>query len=359
MVTTALEPPPKKSDGSAFIYFMITVSLTLVSFCGYLLLVTFFEKYYKDRAYQKVSTTEEALFDDVDVEDDPEDLVVEEDISQTQPLLSGVRVDTGADAEVSGAATNHKLIVISEDSLQILLPQIKTFVIAIFLNFFVTLSMFPSITSSIGSVRSNADLGTIGGSPSLSSRIFGDLFIPIHFLVFNIADLVGKALPGWRPAFIQSGRTLLLFSISRAILGLSFLLCNVRFMDRFGAPLPRKLPLVFGDAAYLVVLFLFALTNGWIGTNALMQAPRAAMQSRGHGGGRRGSAGSVVTGEGLVGARESVGQGREIAVVEDARLGQRVGDVMVFALATGLVGGSFLSFAFRGALCSCNPFVSS
>lgn len=62
--------------------------------------------------------------------------------------------------------------------------QVQEPVICIFLTFFVTLSLFPGLTSALYSVRRCHS----------QYRIFNDLYVPFGFVLFNIGDLSGRLL---------------------------------------------------------------------------------------------------------------------------------------------------------------------
>ena len=72
------------------------------------------------------------------------------------------------------------------------------------------------------------------------------------------------------------------------------------------------------DAFPLVVMLIFAVSNGWLTTCAFMHAPS------------------------------------DVAPTER----KRAGTLMVMFLNAGLTCGSLLSFAVKGLTCNCNPFVS-
>jgi equilibrative nucleoside transporter 1/2/3 len=146
---------------------------------------------------------------------------------------------------------------------------------------------------------------------------------------FNLADWLGKSLPAFFPSNQNmSPKTMHIISYARLVFIPLVLLCNVVFMDPSGFPKDRVLfPLVFGDIAYFMILFLFALSNGWISTVLLMTAPNLLK--------------------------------RDPLLSESLEAQRRVGDWMVLGLSLGLASGSLSSFGFRGVMCQCNPFITS
>jgi len=177
---------------------------------------------------------------------------------------------------------------------------------AVFFIFFVTLSLFPSITSLITSVN-DADG---------KNRFYHTLFLPTVFLTFNVFDMIGRFLSGWKQlirhqyVWIASACRLVFFPL--------FLLSNIVIKDQNPGPIDIT-PLITSDTAYLIIMALFALTNGYISSLSMMYAPQR---------------------------------------VEDIDK-EIVGPMMVFFLTAGLTIGSLFSFAIRAFLCWCNPFISS
>ncbi|KAI8853699.1 hypothetical protein BC829DRAFT_439804 [Chytridium lagenaria] len=113
-----------------------------------------------------------------------------------------------------------------------LLWKVKLFAIAMFLNFVVTLGLFPAILTQVDSVSENKGKE--------------NLFIASMFVVFNIADVCGKALPGISQARIQSGARLFVISLLR----------------------------VFGDAGFFILAGAIASSGGYMATNIFMEVPK-------------------------------------------------------------------------------------
>lgn len=163
--------------------------------------------------------------------------------------------------------------------------------------FIITLMLFPSITSLIKSVRNN---------PKERSRFFDDdIFVAFHFLLFNVGDWVGRIMPISRYFQIFQVKYLSLLSFSRTVFIPLFLVCNVIVSDT------RSLPVIINsDFLYFVLIWIFAVTNGWICSLAMMSAPQL----------------------------KSIHSNAEKAMV---------GSVMSFSLIAGLALGGCLSFVAR------------
>jgi len=177
---------------------------------------------------------------------------------------------------------------------------------AVCYNFTVTLAIFPSIVASIAPVTT--------GSPS---RIYGDLFVPFAFLLFNLGDLLGRLIAGATP--LPKPSWLPIMSFFRTIFFFLFLCSNVVLRDTNGNIIQTSLPVLFGnDYVYWVIVMLFSTSNGYIASV------------------------SMITGPSLVETMQK----------------DKAGSIMITSLVLGLSIGSFFSFALRAILCQCDPFSS-
>ncbi|CAG8487147.1 8081_t:CDS:2 [Ambispora gerdemannii] len=186
------------------------------------------------------------------------------------------------------------------------LNRIPLLACAVLLAFVVTLALFPSITASIKSVVKPGD----------RQKFQQDyLFIPIHFLIFNGGDLIGRNLPGLDCLMIASQRKLAIFSLFRLIFVPIFLTCNVDAGNSVSQSFPL---LIKNDMLYFSFLMLFAVTGGYLGSSVMMAGPQMVPDNE-----------------------------RDIA-----------GGILGFSLILGLVVGSAFSFLARAVICECNPFLS-
>ncbi|KAI0254244.1 nucleoside transporter-domain-containing protein [Lactifluus subvellereus] len=167
--------------------------------------------------------------------------------------------------------------------------------LAVTFVFTVTLSVYPAITISI--VPSNREVHPL-------------LFTSLHFLVFSGGDLFGRYLCDIPRLLIWSARRLLGLSLARVLFIPLFLACNLQR----DASSPSAAPLINSDLAYMVLLFVFGLTNGYVSSMCLMSAPSLEHNPR------------------LKGRKEDV----DLAAT-----------ITNFCLVGGLVIGSILSFIVR------------
>jgi len=173
--------------------------------------------------------------------------------------------------------------------------------------FVVTLAVFPPITTSILSV--NEDPSGIWSLPAV--------FQATHFVVYNVADLIGRLIPSHPPLLLRSPRALVTLSLSRFAFIPLFLLCNVSTRAR-SAP-----PVFNSDAVFFLLVLLLGLTNGYTSCSAVVYASSLKLNP--------------------------LLQGRTTYVDTAAT-------VASFSLALGLLLGSLSSFAVKAVVCACNPF---
>lgn len=118
---------------------------------------------------------------------------------------------------------------------------------AAFYSAVITLSLFPAITTLI--------------EPT-GTHINPLVFNALHFLVFNIADLIGRGLAS-TPFFPTNSTALAIYSLARTIFVPLFLVCNT------SGQWPT---IIASNAVYMFILFLFGLTCGHTTTLALVFA---------------------------------------------------------------------------------------
>ncbi|KAG0361008.1 nucleoside transporter-domain-containing protein [Gamsiella multidivaricata] len=178
--------------------------------------------------------------------------------------------------------------------------------ISITLVFGLTLSLFPSLTALVESNNTAPD----------RPRVSGDLFVPLHFLTYNVGDWTGKALPAFawfapntkHPTRKQQLRYMV-FALGRFVFIPIFLTANLPISSE-----SRLLPLLIQrDEIWFLLVFLFALSNGYLGSIVMMVGPACVL-----GGEKKG----------------------------------RVGVKLGFWLTAGLALGSVASFGVRALMCA-------
>jgi len=178
--------------------------------------------------------------------------------------------------------------------------------IAVAYVFVVTLSVFPTITISIAPTN-----------PAIHPL----LFTSFHFLVFNVGDWFGRYLCSFSRLLIWCARRILLLSLARTLFIPLFLACNLHR----DSSSPSTPPLINSDVFYMLLLFAFGVTNGYVSSLCQIAAPSLEHNPR------------------LKGRKEDV----DLAA-----------PITSFCVVGGLVIGSILSFIVRAIVCACNPFSS-
>ncbi|EKM80431.1 hypothetical protein AGABI1DRAFT_113615 [Agaricus bisporus var. burnettii JB137-S8] len=179
-----------------------------------------------------------------------------------------------------------------------------TYEIAVSYVFVVTLAIFPPITASVLPVN-----------PETHPLIF----TCIHFLVFNIGDLLGRYNCSFPFFLIWCRKRLLVLSLARTLFIPLFLMCNVQRPSMM-----HSTPIINSDFMFMFILLLFGWSNGYLSSMCMMSAP-------------------------------SVEHNPNLQGHEDVDVAATVAN---FSLVGGLVLGSAASFAVKSTVCQCNPFTA-
>ncbi|KAH0840096.1 nucleoside transporter-domain-containing protein [Lanmaoa asiatica] len=125
------------------------------------------------------------------------------------------------------------------------------FMFSIAYVFIVTLSVYPATTVRVQSVNP-------GTHPLL--------FTAVHFLVFNIGDLVGRYSCSFPRLVVWSAKKILAMSLLRTVFIPLILLCNVRRP----ATTPPVSPIISSDILFMVILLTMGYTNGFVSCTATL-----------------------------------------------------------------------------------------
>ncbi|GAA5852551.1 hypothetical protein JCM5353_002900 [Sporobolomyces roseus] len=219
----------------------------------------------------------------------------------------GAQRDAHHNRRSSTSSSNGKSSInASSTSLRKVERKVRKLGIAMFLVFGITLSVFPSITSSILSVKTGQSDAAILQRP--------ELFVPLGFAVFAAGDWCGRILPQWEKLAWTNWKGLMACSVARFVFIPLFLMCN----QQAGG---GQHTIIKSDWAYILIMFAFSSSNGYLSTLIMLA--------------------SVV---------EPSLEADEVDIAATC---------LAFYLTAGLAGGSLVSFAVRGAVCGCNPFVSA
>ena len=332
VITTLTEPCSSKITladvrWSAFAYFSVASVVVITSFVSFMSMSTIdFAQYYafgwgSDNVFEE-GDNEEGLIESIHSSPGEEPANSPGGTRRHRSILeSPVYTQEKMTPKTSPSATppeypssdlyEVELPVFEEEVLSVcdLIMLIRRHAFSVTLVFMVTLSVFPAITSE---VRPLSNKDPLNPCPS-AGRLFGDLWIPCSFLLFNVGDTVGRFFAMYR---IIPSEKIYFLSISRIVFVPLFLMCNVvPSISASTADLPT--PILAHDFWPVILMFLMSCTNGFLASQDMMYGP---MQ------------------------------------VED-ELQSRAGTMMVFFLQLGLILGSIISFGVRAITCLCNPFV--
>jgi len=135
--------------------------------------------------------------------------------------------------------------------------KIRIPAISAFLAFTVTIGIFPTLFILIESQE----------KCSSNQRFYNELFVPFLFLIFNIFDFTGRLCAGgYTPLF--NSHNIWIPAVARFVFFPLILLCKLT---------SSQLPVLF-ESDFFPIFFtmLFAFSNGYIGTLAMMFGPSLA-----------------------------------------------------------------------------------
>ncbi|KAM3825205.1 equilibrative nucleoside transporter 2 isoform 1-T3 [Vipera latastei] len=246
-------------QSSALIYFVTPCAGTLVSIGCYLLLPhQSFTCYYLDkRPLEDLGYELETKAGLLSPEDGP---TLVADSSKGEPL--NVTNGNAVVVEQDGSACPPEVMnggsgvgmVAPDPSLFSVLKKIWLLALSIVMDFSITLSVFPAITTKVVS--------------STQDPYWQDYFTPVCcFLLFNVMDWLGRSSTSY---FLWPQKHLRLLPAAvglRIVLIPMFLLCNI--------PRQTNWPVLFPhDAWFVVLMVVFSLSNGYFVSLTMCLAPK-------------------------------------------------------------------------------------
>ena len=161
------------------------------------------------------------------------------------PNQTSTDADTDSNDDVSNTSVQTKDYKVRYFPL---MKKIAVPAATVWMTFFVTLSIFPGITSRISSSR------------------LGDWMPVMLIAVFNVFDLLGKSTAGWPVHWTKLGLTM------KKLLFITFLRLVFIFLVIF-CMTPAGHPIISGEGIPVVLMILIGYTNGYIGCAAMEYAP--------------------------------------------------------------------------------------
>ncbi|XP_049939857.1 equilibrative nucleoside transporter 3 [Schistocerca serialis cubense] len=203
---------------SAFVYFMIADGTLILSLIAYLVLSrsVFFQYFTKEKEAVSTLQYEPATIEAID----------------RQPVR--------------------------EISYKTILSKMWVYGFSVWMTFFVTLSLYPSVTVLINSTKK--------GNGSAWNDIY---FVPVvAYLIFSLCDYIGRITAGILKWPRGSAWLIGLISILRVVFIPLFLMCNAH-PRHHGMPL-----LINSDVYYIILMVIFGLSNGYLANITLICVPR-------------------------------------------------------------------------------------
>jgi len=176
-----------------------------------------------------------------------------------------------------------------------LLAELWHWGLAVVLCYSVTIGIFPALVGML--------------APSVHNSVWKQLYVPSLFVAFNAGDVIGRNSP---LCIVPNSRRLVLF-----VALLRFVFVPVFIFSHMRQGASNVSPWFKSDALEVLIMLIFAWTNGWLTTTVFVRAPASVAE------------------------------------------GPAAGTLMAGCLNTGLTIGSLLSFLFHWVLCRCNPLVDS
>merc|ERR1712232_32043 len=124
-------------------------------------------------------------------------------------------------------------------------------------------------TSQIRSLQNPENL-----SLPAAGRFFGDLWVPVSFLNFNVSDTLGRVVASWH---VLDPRVAKLAAAARLVLGPLLLSCNVVASSTASA---NSGVLLDSDLWPLGLVAMLGMSYGYVASCVMMRGPKAVPDDR-------------------------------------------------------------------------------
>jgi equilibrative nucleoside transporter 1/2/3 len=194
-----------------------------------------------------------------------------------EPLITSTVQDSNASTS-SGPTRSTRASIISVETISIRevesVPWVKRnafnlYCLSLFFLFVASFSVHPGVSAFVCSVQNPATSSPCISRPS-AGRLFGDLFVPLLFVVFSVFDFLGRMLAGFGPwsRSAPNAMVLVIYSVLRFAAAGALLFSNVI------APTHWMLPrLIDNDYVFQGLVGLMGMTQGHLISTVLMHAP--------------------------------------------------------------------------------------
>jgi hypothetical protein len=148
-----------------------------------------------------------------------------------------------------------------------LIRQLWKWATSIGMIYVVTISIFPSLTSTIIAAPANWT-GADGGIELGGGCQWERIFVPLGFVIFNLGDTIGRNMP----CLMRSPNKILTAVLCRLVFAPLFMLCHTASGGGI------QLPLFWGsDAMPLIIMLFFSVSNGWL-TSSVFVASQGVIE---------------------------------------------------------------------------------
>lgn len=187
--------------------------------------------------------------------------------------------------------------------------------LAVMLVFGLTLTLYPAFSSLV--------------RPHM--KVEAGVFVALHYILFNVGDLVGRRLPAFSPRLMLNRSQLIVFSIAR--LAFLPLVCSANVVKPRGADSCFFCVSMLPDIGFIVTIFMLGLTTGWGATCIMVGGPAHVAKSGELVAAESVEDGTDVEAEGLLDTRSQSGDSSVAALL------------LTLQLVTALTIGSVLSLS--------------
>ncbi|KAF5831381.1 hypothetical protein DUNSADRAFT_13197 [Dunaliella salina] len=215
--------------------------------------------------------------------DDPKErqlMTVDDDYEE--PLLTVVEGD-GAGTSTGGRTEHTRAAIISVETDHTQRKRswqyhhaFTIYCVSLFLVLGITMAIHPGISSFICSVENPARVSPCA-SRTEKGRLYGDLFVPLLYVVFAVGDFVGRAFAGHGPWAhgLPKPLSVLAYAIGRCAIGAGLLFCHVV------TPNVWLLTQYFDvDLAPMALMFFLGFSQGHLISTICMHAPSTLKPSQ-------------------------------------------------------------------------------
>ncbi|KAG7334298.1 hypothetical protein KOW79_002705 [Hemibagrus wyckioides] len=171
---------------------------------------------------------------------------------------TGTAIATTSESSLSTPESTNNPTVISVPPLKPIMGKMWTLSIYVFWVFFISITIFPAISSGIQSVDKDSD-----------SPWSGTYFVPLtSFLLYNVADFSGRQMTIWLQVPGPTSPVLPILVVCRTALVPLFMFCNYQ-------PRHHLHQIFFAHDIFPVIFIcLLGLSNGYLGTLTMIYGPK-------------------------------------------------------------------------------------